>query len=781
MSHLYDYPPTTIPTSPAPQNSALYMVDDFIRCSRCRFGGCDVKVNSCGCSFHARCFPTRKDDAPLKVCPACGTPTPGFSLYPMNFAEIDEARKSAALAMSKEGEKRSRKRKNSVISQDDSVESKQSKGGKVRKQSITEQKDGKDSQELRTGRWTLEEMAFCDKLIICFKDGLLPVAEGTKLNDFLASVLRSKQSRLTKKMKNAKLSSNTYTRKTSFIDNDYLCFEFSSLEENFFLAIADSKERAELKFHMRKLWREMFSNYCLSIGQPLDVDAWLSSVEEMDRRKAMARDATRMQRRKLMMGYALCQDSQFAEAGVFIERSEDELVSAHNNEPLKPFSSSDLAFHPTETEEMLALLNDDFGQEKIDPSLFPVPEENAINFESVGKSSILHSSPFLSKVMSYIKRHNVPFEHVDVWVPNYQGNSKSKCILGFAGSATSDQEIPASGKAPAQKMDADSKFNLLAFGDYSQKFSFSVGCGLPGRVFESCTSTWEAGSHTHFERSGGAAQWGIKTVVGIPIPSPNVGRIVAVLYSRHARLHNQSLVSKLQDEFSKLLPTPKWKLVIDMGNPSASVQAGPGTIKPLLTNSLKMAPTSARAPVPAAAVSPNPDPRIAQIVNLLADELSSSVMNHPGSFGNDMISLRLMLLKTNRSPSEEDLVTTILGSYSSYNSSQRPRSQIATMVARDYSFMTQNQQGLPQVSLHHIDYTLSPPPSQGQFDLSPALGPMQCQSNPTMAEFSPLDPKVHFYSIEGADLNTFRSNSPALTPIETLTEKTVDNLSVVSN
>ena len=29
---------------------------------------------------------------------------------------------------------------------------------------------------------------------------------------------------------------------------------------------------------------------------------------------------------------------------------------------------------------------------------------------------------------------------------------------------------------------ADETFNFSLFGDYSEKFSFSVGCGLPGRV-----------------------------------------------------------------------------------------------------------------------------------------------------------------------------------------------------------------------------------------------------------------------------------------------------------
>jgi hypothetical protein len=141
----------------------------------------------------------KKKDNQLQVCPNCLAPTTGFSLFAMNFNEIDEAKKSAALTSSKAADKRGRKRKNSVVSQDEgSVKSiKTSKGSKPRKNSTTaaDSKEPKEGSDLRTGRWTGEEMAFCDMLIICFKDGLLPVAEGTKLNDFLASVLKSKQSR----------------------------------------------------------------------------------------------------------------------------------------------------------------------------------------------------------------------------------------------------------------------------------------------------------------------------------------------------------------------------------------------------------------------------------------------------------------------------------------------------------------------------------------------------------------------------------------------------------
>ena len=58
----------------------------------------------------------------------------------------------------------------------------------------------------------------------------------------------------------------------------------------------------------------MFSNYCVAVGQPLDADAWLSSVEEMDRRASNAKEAARMARRKLMMSFCApygLQESRF--------------------------------------------------------------------------------------------------------------------------------------------------------------------------------------------------------------------------------------------------------------------------------------------------------------------------------------------------------------------------------------------------------------------------------------------------------------------------------------
>ena len=97
----------------------------------------------------------------------------------MNFLEVDEAKKEAAMAA--KSNKRSRKRKSSFAGGDDEVSP-----GKVAKKSIEQDvKSGTEisSQQRRTGRWTSEEVAFCDKLMEKFKTGELPIPDGVKMNE----------------------------------------------------------------------------------------------------------------------------------------------------------------------------------------------------------------------------------------------------------------------------------------------------------------------------------------------------------------------------------------------------------------------------------------------------------------------------------------------------------------------------------------------------------------------------------------------------------------------
>jgi hypothetical protein len=586
----------------------------------------------------------------------------------MSFREIDEARKTE-----------------STISQ-------AKNRGKKRK--ADEDENPAFLAEKRTGRWTPEEMAYCDKLIAKFQAGELPLVDGIKLNDFLSNMLKSKQSRLTKKMKNAKLSTKMFERGIGHLADATEARSFSEVEDAFFFSIQCQLQRAEIKFHMQKEWREQFSGYCARVGQPLDADAWLSSVEEMDRRANHAKDAARIQRRKLMMGNALMADMMNPEQGVFIEQSEmDKLVAETQAEAARVLGGS--AENADTEQALFSLLSDHF-----------LPTESEVEMATPGcneTSSLTQSAPFLSKVVSYIERHQVPFEHVDLWVPSFvptgsdpNNSSSTSCRLCYAGSATAETEIKADGKSPTT-LAADDLFNFQAFGEYSQKFSFDVGCGLPGRVYNSGLPTWEqsvqnAPDH-HFERCGGAVQWGIKTVVGIPIASPNVGRIVVTLYSRHDRVKDQELVARLTSEFNRLMPSPKWKLVVDLGEPGpegvttttgecAFVGEGAPTTAGMATT------TGASA---ASAEQPNlsaKDNRIDQVVSLLGEFMPSEPGSPHAAFIPAFMSLRLMLLRPSKSTKDEELVRTILNSYSSYTASGRPRQDIALNLSQDYMFLS---------------------------------------------------------------------------------------------
>ena len=95
----------------------------------------------------------------------------------MSFREIDEARRqSQSLPNAPKGKGRKRK---GAPGEAGEIESK-----------------GVYVSERRTGRWTTEEMALCDKLIAKFESGELPVSNGVKLNEFLGNMLKSKQSHL---------------------------------------------------------------------------------------------------------------------------------------------------------------------------------------------------------------------------------------------------------------------------------------------------------------------------------------------------------------------------------------------------------------------------------------------------------------------------------------------------------------------------------------------------------------------------------------------------------
>ena len=276
---------------------------------------------------------------------------------------------------------------------------------------------------------------------------------------------------------------------------------------------------------------------------------WLASVEELEARQSMQKDAARMVRRKAMMGRALTSDSLHSvQRGVYI----DVPPGIANPQDSRISNTSAVAARNMES--------------SLDENPAAVPGQLLLELAKSERNPVkLYASPFISRILQFIQRHKIPFEHVDVWVPSFvnassEGGSpeviQQQCRLCFAGCGTVEEKIPAIG-GNAVKLSQEERFNLIAFGDYSQKFSFDVGCGLPGRVYSTGVASWEQGiqnaPNVQFERSGGAKQWGIQTVLGIPIASRSVGRIVVLFYSVFDRERNLAIVSRISDDLHKVM------------------------------------------------------------------------------------------------------------------------------------------------------------------------------------------------------------------------------------
>jgi hypothetical protein len=120
----------------------------------------------------------------------------------------------------------------------------------------------------RTGRWNAEESAYTNSLIKCFEMGLLPLPHGMKLNDFLCDLLSCRTSRLTKKLKHAKLGSKTYKRAMTMDKN---ISNMSNVMINgggiqraqslFLKTITPEWVRMELQFNISRMWRTYLVNF----------------------------------------------------------------------------------------------------------------------------------------------------------------------------------------------------------------------------------------------------------------------------------------------------------------------------------------------------------------------------------------------------------------------------------------------------------------------------------------------------------------------------------------
>ena len=141
-----------------------------IQCTVCCSGVVDTRLVPCGHYFHGECLMRWLHTS--DCCPICKKPMAEFApvtVTPTISPPVEPSSKQAAkVPLPKAKPKRAAK-------------------------------PASPRGNLRQGRWTKEEEDYAQRLIIEFKKGLLPLADGTTLRTFLAQLLNCNSMRISKK------------------------------------------------------------------------------------------------------------------------------------------------------------------------------------------------------------------------------------------------------------------------------------------------------------------------------------------------------------------------------------------------------------------------------------------------------------------------------------------------------------------------------------------------------------------------------------------------------
>lgn len=132
---------------------------------------------------------------------------------------------------------------------------------------------------------------------------------------------------------------------------------------------------------------------------------------------------------------------------------------------------------------------------------------------------------------------------------------------------------------------------------------------------------------------------------------------------------------------SQLLPSPKWKLVVDVGEEE---------LPPPEPEAANVTQDTKASDVGANGEGVGRDPRIEEVVSILGELMPSDPNSALAPYLSGFMSLRLLLLRPTRSPEEEDRARTMLDSYTSYSQGGRSKADIGMMLARDYMYLSQS-------------------------------------------------------------------------------------------
>jgi hypothetical protein len=266
---------------------------------------------------------------------------------------------------------------------------------------------------------------------------------------------------------------------------------------------------------------------------------------------------------------------------------------------------------------------------------------------------------------------------------------------------------------------------LDEYGQYSTRFSFAPGKGLPGRVFCSGEHSWEQridqADPSLFERAGGASVYGVKTCLGLCVPTKVIGRIVVALYSVDDLEEDERIVRLCEQELQPFSAEPKWSLLDDL-KPEVALSDLPPVVSSTelaeqqgnlvmdhyqhsrqLGSEKSVWSQLSGPPVPASgtlerSLSANGDnvDEEQQIANMLGNHMPLQQLPDSGaapeqdSIVLSFMSLRLLLLRSpsRRSEEDNDALEVIKKSYRGYaRDGRRSEREIAFLLVNDWQFL----------------------------------------------------------------------------------------------
>lgn len=207
------------------------------------------------------------------------------------------------------------------------------------------------------------------------------------------------------------------------------------------------------------------------------------------------------------------------------------------------------------------------------------------------------------------------------------------------------------------------------------------------------------------------------------------------------------------------MPSPKWKLVVDIGEVDDSMVASSETIgsDPSVVTKTDGDTASFANGRSTFDGQTSKDDRIDEVVSILGKYMPSDPCSPFAPYVAGFMSLRLLLLRVSRTLEEDELVRTMLDSFSSYASGGRDQSDIAVMLARDFMFLSQQQ-----IQTHSfLDNTQN----------------FSHSASHAHADAANLSSGLSLFGLPST--RSSLENSPALTPIPA--PGSIDALSIVSN